>query len=737
MNFERPGETAHEGAGPFRHGLISRATARALRALEAESSNWFLWLPVFFAAGIIVYFGLPFDPPWRLAAAGILAALGLFFFLRHVPVGLALGGAALAAALGFADAKLRTELVRAPVLQSELRYVIVNGYVERFEQRADKRNRLTLRVISLEDVKGGLPKSAWPAKVRITLSSKKARPVPGEAVSVRATLTPPPEPIAPGSFDFGRQAWFKQIGAVGYATGHLNPLAWQPPPPWHMRLWAKIDAVRADIGARIQESLPGEQGAIATALITGDRGGISQEVRQTMRDSGLAHVLAISGLHMAIMAGSVFWLARALLASVPALALRYPIKKWAAGIAIIAATIYLFLSGASVPTVRAWIMMSIVMVAVMADRPAISMRNVALAALVILIPAPESLFQPSFEMSFAAVIGLVAAYEAISRLPRARFRERGGAGRRAIGKSLVWGRTLIGGAALTTLIAGAAVAPFAIYHFHRMTHFGLLANMIAAPLISLLIMPMALLSLLTMPFGLEAWPLYAMGFGIGLMLEAARWVAAMPHAVTIVPSLSGVSLALIALGGLWLCLWQTRLRSLGLVISAIGLAIAPIGKRPDVLIERDGKTAAIRGSEGALIFPEAVAATYSVENWLLADGDNRDAAALRSESLFRCDPLGCIGHMKGKTIALIREAGALEEDCRKADIVIAPFNVPKSCARAPNAPRVIVDREMLKSGGAHSLYFEGDSIRSESVAARRGKRPWSRKMPARGHNKAE
>jgi len=231
-----------------------------------------------------------------------------------------------------------------------------------------------------------------------------------------------------------------------------------------------------------------------------------------------------------------------------------------------------------------------------------------------------------------------------------------------------------------------------------------------------------LMALIAMPFGLETWPLHAMGYGIALMVGAARWVSSWPSAVSILPSISGTALALIVLGGLWLCLWQTRMRAAGLVIAALGLALAPASKHPDVLIEREGATAALRSESGNLVFPPATAASYSVENWLLADGDDRDVAAAGAESLFTCDPLGCIGHVKDKTVALVRHPGALEEDCRVADIVIAPFTVSKRC----RAARVIVDRRMLKSEGAHALYIEGLSISAETVAQARGNRPWAR-----------
>ena len=434
-----------------------------------------------------------------------------------------------------------------------------------------------------------------------------------------------------------------------------------------------------------------------------------------MRDSGLAHILAISGLHMAIMAGTVFWLTRALLALVPGLALRFPIRKWAAVTALVAASFYLALSGAGVPTVRSWIMMSIVLLAVMLDRPALTMRNVALAALAILIVAPESLFHPSFDMSFAAVVALVALFEWIST------RQRNLAGDLSLAwRTLRYGFLILGGTALTTLAASLAIAPFAVYHFHRLTHFGLAANLLVTPIIGLLVMPMALVSLIAMPFDLEAWPLQAMGFGIELMVATGKWVGSWPGAVSILPTIPGTALLLMALGGLWLCLWHTRWRALGLVIAAAGLLLAPGGTRPDVLIERQGATAALRSDDGVLAFPTAMAANYSTEMWLLADGDERDFADALAKSSFRCDLQGCVGKVKGKTVAFIRHPSALEEDCRIADIVIVPFSVGRRCSHA----RIVVDRRMLWSEGAHALYIEGLSIRTESVAQARGQRPW-------------
>jgi competence protein ComEC len=568
MAVRREEDFGEERRRPGRDdGLLLAALGAAGRALERESDRWFVWIPVLFAGGIVAYFALEYEPGSRVAIALVIGALGLCLALRAAPLGLAIGGASLAFALGFADAKLRTEMARAPVLAHMLRYVPVTGYIEDHGLHDKGRARVTLRVAALD----GLSQAERPYRVRVTLPAK-GNPIDatGALVALKATLQPPPEPIEPGGFDFARQAWFARIGGTGYATSKIALLEDARGPPWDIAAWAAVDRLRVAINARIRAALPGETGEIAVALITGEQGGISPETKQVLRDSGLAHILSISGLHMVIMAGTVFWFVRALLALCPRLALNCPIKKWAAAAALAAATFYLALSGAAVPTLRSWIMMSIVLIAVMLDRPALTMRNVALAALFILIVSPESLFDPSFEMSFAAVVALVALYEWLAT------RERTGLSDVSpIWRTLHRGWGLVAGAALTTLVASTAIAPFAVFHFHRMTEYGLIANLLAAPIVSLLIMPMALLALVAMPFGLEVWPLKAMGLGIAIVVGIGNWVSGWPGAVTVLPQISGTALVLIVLGLLWLCLWQTQARALGLVIAALGVALAP------------------------------------------------------------------------------------------------------------------------------------------------------------------
>ena len=390
-------------------------------ALESEQDRWFLWLPVLFGAGIALYFALPTEPSLIRATAAVTMALIVRVVWRHGPMSLLVGSALMAVVLGFAVGKLRSDWVAAPVLTAQIGPVEVRGWVELLEPRPAGGHRLTLLVAGIERLQA----HERPARVRIRVSEGGSGLKPGDAISVRAMLSGPAGPALPGGYDFARSAWFQGLGGVGFA---LAPPVADPrlgEAPTALRARAAIERLRQAIGARVTTALPGNAGAIANALITGERGGISEATNQAFRDSGLLHILSISGLHMAIMAGAVFLSVRFLLALVPALALRFPIKKWAAAAATLGALGYLLISGASFPTVRSWIMISIMFLAVMLERPALALRNVALAALAILVLFPESLMDVSFQMSFAAVVALVAAYEIV----RDRAQD-GGGGRR-------------------------------------------------------------------------------------------------------------------------------------------------------------------------------------------------------------------------------------------------------------------------------------------------------------------
>ncbi len=696
-------------------GLVGTALEPLLRQLEAERDRFFLWAPVFLGAGTGAYFGLSEEPTIAFAVAPLLAAIGLFLILRSRPLGCVVAIAALCAAVGFANVKFRALWVDSPSLTRSTKVVHVVGWLEDIAPRPKKGARLTLRLISID----GIARDRLPYRVRVTARFAGMKLKTGDAVRLRAILRPVPEPVAPGGFDFARKAWFERLGAVGFAIGPPTVVSDAAPPPVGLRLWASIDSLRQTIAKRIHAALPGPSGAIATALITGERTAIPEDTLAALRHSGLAHVLAISGLHMALMAGTLFWLVRAGLALIPSLALRYPIKKWAALLALAGAAFYLALSGAGIATQRAFIMMAIFFTAILLDRPALTLRNVAIAALIILLTLPESVLNVSFQMSFAAVVGLVSVYE-ITTSRRRNALDRGVV---ASGISRIW--RYIAGIGLTTLVASLATAPFAAFHFHKLAQFSLLGNLAAMPLVGIVIMPMALLALLAMPFELEAGPLWVMAQGIGFLTQVAEYVSGLDGAVVHVAAMPTQALVLLVVGGLWLCLWRRPWRSAGLIIAAVGVAIAGSLPRPDVLIEREGKTLAVRTDEGLLAIPAAQRVTYSIDKWLLADGDGTVAELGRRTGAYRCDEHACVANVKGRAITFLRHPAALREECRRADIIVSQFPFRRRCPKA----RVIVDRLDFRREGAHAVFLDGEKIRVETVSQRRGSRPWVRSKP--------
>jgi competence protein ComEC len=701
------------GRGASGSGAVAWLLAAAGRQLEVEQDRWFLWLPVLFGAGIALYFALPFEPPALAALMPALAALALHMAGPRTGLAGLATAALLAAALGLAAAKLRTEAVRAPVLATQTRPIEVYGYVELIEPRAAKgHQRLTIRVTAMERHEA----YAWPQRVRIVARAESKALKPGDAVRVKATLNPPPGPSLPGDYDFARAAWFLGLGAVGSARGAAEIDADAPPPPLALRLAAQIARVRQAIGARILAALPDEAGAIANALITGERGGISEATNQAFRDSGLFHILSISGLHMVIMAGAVFLSIRLALAAIPAIALRYPIKKWAAAGAMLGALGYLTISGAAFATVRSYIMISIMLLAVLLDRPAIALRNVALAALAILVVWPESLLDAGFQMSFAAVVALVATYEEL------RLRRAGSAGpgqRGWLGRVLLF----LGGILTTTLVASLAVAPFGIYHFHNTQAFAMLANLLAIPICNFVVMPAALATLVAMPLGLEAAPLWLMGVGIDAMVWCAHAVARLPGAVGRVPAIPTIAFALIVAGGLWGTLWSTRWRLLGMVPIALGLMLAPTGQRPDVLIGRGAGLIAVRGADGRLSALAGRGSSFELARWLEHDGDARSPAEAAKAAAFRCDTQGCIAHVKGLRLAVARSGAALRDDCTRAAILVLALPRPERCK--PGGPAVDIDD--VAARGVHALTITDGKVLIETVADARGNRPWAPK----------
>ncbi len=693
-----------------RRGVVDRLWRWAAASLAAERSRWLLWLPVAFGGGIATYFALWSEPPvWIAPLVLVLALAGVWWGRNRAP---ALLGAALVAAFasGAVVAQWRTHAVAAPVIAKRIFVDDLRGRVVQVERRADG-VRLTLDRLTVS----GLGAAGTPDRVRVKHSVKHTvLPQPGDRVRTRAVLLPPPEPSTPGAYDFQRRAWFERLGGVGYTVAQVS--AMESSRQGGATLW--LARLREATSLRIQSALPGRAGAVAAALLTGDRSGIGEADLEAMRKSGLAHLLAISGLHIGLAAGFIFFVMRLGFALVPALVLRYPIRKWAAAGALAGAFAYMLITGATVPTQRAFIMVGLVLFAILIDRTALTMRLVAWAAAVILAIAPESLLGASFQMSFAAVVSLIAAYEALAAWRASRA---DGFSRRT---PVTRAARYIGGIALTTLIAGTATGIFAIYHFNRFAAFGLAANLLSVPITALWIMPCGLIAFLLMPFGLDHIPLAAMGWGIEAVLGVAHTVANWKGAVWLAPAMPSWGLAAAALGGLWLCVWRTKWRLAGLAGPVAALLSLAFVTPPDVLITGDARLMAVRGADGRYMLSNQRAGAFVAGGWMRRAGTDTARAwppnGASYDGRLRCDAAGCIYRLEGQAVALVRDERVLEEDCARADAVVSLEPVRTAC----RGPSHVIDRFDLWREGGHALWISARGIAVRSVADERGLRPW-------------
>ncbi|MCC6982236.1 MAG: ComEC/Rec2 family competence protein [Bauldia sp.] len=659
-------------------------------AREIEGGRGFYWLPVLFGLGVILYFAIPAEPS---APAAVMLACGLvaaaFVLRRNMVAPLAVALAVLAT--GFAVMKVRTDLLWAPSLRIA-DVLTVSGWVETRDPTGRTGARLVVRVAAME----GLDAAERPYRIRVTAQNGADWINVGDGVEILASLRPPQGAIIPGGHSFGQVDFYDRVGASGFSYGAPRP-AEIGEPPLLLQFSRPAQTFRKAIGDRIVAALPGEPGQIARALITGERGGISDATNEALRDSGLAHVISISGLHMALVFGAVFFFVRALLALSPSLALRRPIKKWSVAAALLVVTAYFALSGASVPSQRAFVMIAVMSGAVLFDQRAFSIRNIVLAALIVLALTPEAILTASFQMSFAATLALIAGYEWVAEWRRSRpdLGER-----RSRSRVRAW----IAGTILTSLIAGLATVPFAMYHFQRTAPLSLVANVLAAPAISVLVMPFAILTILLMPFGLEAAPLAVMGWGIEIMNGIAYRVAEWSNgggAVRMAPSLA---LFLAAGGLLWLCLWRERWRFLGLLPLASAILVGFTADRPDILVNAAGTAVAVRGAGGDLHILGGRGASYEIETWLRSDADLRPANDPTLKSGVGCDALGCTAALAdGTRVALSLDPRSLAEDCRLASIVITATTPTTSCGDA-----ILIDGANLATGGAHAVFLDGD-----------------------------
>ncbi len=634
--------------------------------LEGLNGRRLLFAPVCLALGVGAYFSLPREPvaaEWAGIAALALLLLGAGWFLRARDfAGLSFLTSGLSLLLaGLLVAGLRTELTRAPVLGFRY-YGPVEGRVVAIDRSASEAVRLTLDHVRLDRV----DPDRRPARVRVSLHGQQGfvTPAPGQVLAMTAFLGPPDGPVEPGGFDFRRMAWYDRLGAVGYTRAPVLLLS-PAPEGWELA----ITRQRAAISAWVRARMPGEAGAFAAAIMTGDRSAISADTLTDLRGANLAHLLAISGLHMGLLTGFIFAALRAALALIPGLADRAPIRKFAALAALASGALYLALSGGNVATERAYIMVGVMFGAVLIDRRALTLRAVALAALIILLTQPEALTEPGFQMSFAATTALVAVFAGLRdwrgwQPPR-------------------WARRVLT-VVISSAVAGLATAPFAAAHFNQISHYGLLANLLAVPVMGALVMPLAVLTALLAPLGLGWAPLWLMRFAILWILGVAHWVAGLHGALGHAASPGPYVLPLIAIGGLMLALFLGRARLWGLIPLALGFALWSGAARPPLLIASSGGLIGLLTPEGrALSKPSGDSFTAQV--WLENDGDTASQADAAARAGLRTTDGITYADLNGSVVASLTGRGALEhlpEACAKAAIVLISVKVeaaPEGC----------------------------------------------------------
>ncbi|MDX1923354.1 MAG: ComEC/Rec2 family competence protein [Alphaproteobacteria bacterium] len=685
-------------------------------AFIQERERWFLWLPVFMACGIGLYFSWGFEPAlWLCLTATGISALLVAVFRQHsaLPALLAL----LAFTSGHLAAKIETLMITQPMLSAPIERAEVTGRVMVINHLPDG-YRLWLEDVQIE----GILQKDTPRKIRVKVKTQSDIPRPGDWVVLRASLFPLSRPAEPGAFDFRRFAFFQGFGATGYTLAPWRKAIGQPP-DLMQRIALFFERVRVSINEKLVAEGKDRNMAVASALISGDQSTIDKSTMQAMRVSGISHILSVSGLHITLVAGIVFFTLRALMALFPWVTLQLPIKKIAAFFALLAAMFYTFMCAAPIPAVRSLLMSSLILIAVMVDRRALSMRLVAFAALVSLLLSPTSLFDPSFQLSFGAVMALIAAFEKNEIVWLRHFRNEGW-----IGKLRLWFLASIA----TSVIATIATLPFILYYFQQINWYGVITNLIAVPLSTFIIMPMAVITVLAMPFGLQHWPIVIMNTGIKWMIDSAEFVSNWPGAATYHPAMPMAALLLVTLGGLWVCLWRKRWRFLGIIPFALGSLAFLITPRPDVFVADDGISVAVRLEQNRLAVRSKSLEDFTVQTWLQRNGKRPgdftqmvnwfDMMDRGGEEPIKCTGTTCIFTKESKSIAFPMNRDDVPDLCGKVDLIIAPSSA------TPCPDRTIVP-QMAEQRGAYTLFISNSGIRIEHIDLNEA-RPWSSALVA-------
>lgn len=670
------------------------------------------WLAVALATGIAAWFALP-GPGWWVAAmaSGLIVALGALALWRGVEgrsnLTLACVGAGLLVAFGVALIWTRSELAGARPIARPGSMVVTGAVLERIEQPADERVRL---VLATREQTG----RAIKVRVNVPLESDDPALREGAVVRLKARLMPPAPPMLPGGYDFARAAWFEGYAATGSAQGPvqvLRPAASQP----------LLAPLQRRLSEHVRSQLGGSPGAIAAAFASGDRGSISAADEEALRDAGLTHMLSISGLHVSAVIAGAYFLAITLLALWPWLTLRVRLPLAAAAVGALAGIGYTLLTGAEVPTVRSCVGAVLVLGALALGREPLSLRMLAVGAAFVLLLWPESLAGPSFELSFAAVMAIIALHASAPVRAFLAPREEGWLTR--IGRHAA---TLL----LTGLVIEIALMPIVLFHFHRAGIYGAFANVVAIPLVTFGSMPLIALALLLDLVGLGAPVWWLAGKSLELLLWIAHLAAAQPGAVRLMPQMGWGTFALFIAGGLWLALWRGKARLWGLAAAALAIGLLLATPAPDLLIAGDGRNVGIATAEGRLLLLHDSRSEFTRDNFKELAGVEAEPVALAEWPGADCNADFCAVTLRraGRDWRLLLsrsrylvDAGVLAAACARADIVVSERWLPRTCL----PKRLKADGRMLARTGGLSVVL-ADPLRVETVASSQGEHGWWR-----------
>ena len=670
----------------------------------------FDWAVAAFAVGIAIYFAVPFEPQ-AMFIAGLCAVIGVLtlaadrFAFRLYPILCVV----FLVALGTGRAAWHTQSVATPRLADYERVYEVTGWVEAIE-RSRNGYRWRLRV---DNIKGLNPRQT-PKRVRVRANTEGF--VAGDAVSVLTVMSTPPGPVVPNGYDPARRAYFEQMGGYGFAirapiSADIKDIALAE------KVMRAVVRFRYKLADHIRETAPAQTAGLQAALLTGVRSYIPPEQTENLRASGLAHVLAISGMHMGLLAGGSFWLATLILATIAPLSRRYDVRKPAAIIGALAATGYLILSGASVATQRAYIMAIIVFLAVILDRRAFSMRSVMVAALVTLMFHPEALISVGFQMSFAAVAALVVVYR--------EWQDKHG----YVPRLGLWQKTKSNFAALTvtSFVAGTATSGFAVLHFNRIARYSLIGNILAMPLFTFLVMPAALATLIALPFGLEYWPLIVMGKGLSGMLIIADWVASWPGAMWYVQAAPPWVIGVFGFAFLLITLGQRQRRYLGVALAILCFVLWSQTPRPDMRISDSGQVAFWDESGKVLYVGRKGSDRYGRSQFMQMGGEPDGTIARYQDELAACDRLACRFTVAGQQVSVINHPSEVTEECKQSDIVVLTQREAGPVAKR-QCKADLFDAKRFAKEGAQDVYFGGEkTVFVPANSEARQNRPWGAK----------